>query len=161
MSEPTRNPAGPIEEDPYYIVAGSPRADERRRVLKHGDTFGVFDRYGDIRSDELGDEGLYHNGTRFLSLSLLALGKGRPLFLSSTIREDNDLLAVDLTNPDFAPGGEVLVPRGTLHIARSRLLWDGTCYERLVVKNYGLAPIEVSIGLRFAADFVDLFEVRG
>src|SRR5262245_108229 len=101
--------AAPGEEDPYYIVATSRQADERSRVLKHGDTFAVFDHYGDIRSHELGKEGLYHEGIGFLSRSLLMLGVSRPLFLSSTIREDNDLLAVDLTNPDIALAGDVVV----------------------------------------------------
>jgi len=31
------------------------------RVLKHGDTFALFDRHGDIRSFENGEEGLYHS----------------------------------------------------------------------------------------------------
>jgi hypothetical protein len=32
----------------YHILAASSRADERTRVLKHGDTFAVFDHYDDI-----------------------------------------------------------------------------------------------------------------
>ena len=44
----------PVEEiisvnDQYYILASSSMADNRTRVLKHGETFGVFDRYGDIQ----------------------------------------------------------------------------------------------------------------
>ena len=34
-------------EDRWYILATSPYGDDRTRVLKNGDTFGVFDRYGD------------------------------------------------------------------------------------------------------------------
>ena len=40
--------------------ARSSRADERTRVLKHGDTFGVFDRYGDVHPIGLGEQGLFH-----------------------------------------------------------------------------------------------------
>ena len=32
----------------YYIVTATDRRDERTRVLKHGDTFAVFDAFGDI-----------------------------------------------------------------------------------------------------------------
>src|SRR5437016_10042316 len=103
------------ERDPYYILAKSPPADMHSRVLKHGDTFAVFDRYGDVRPTGLKEEGLYHEGTRFLSCLLLGLEDERPLFLSSTVKEENDLLAVDLTNPDVSEGGWVVVPRGTLH----------------------------------------------
>lgn len=155
------NQSGPGEPTPYYILASSPQADERNRVLKHGDTFAVFDHLGDIKSEGLGEEGLYHEGTRFLSFSLLTLGRERPLFLSSTIKEDNDLLAVDLTNPDISSGGEIIVPRGTLHISRLKILWEAASYERLIVKNYGMAPVELSLAVHFAADFVDIFEVRG
>src|SRR2546423_229882 len=152
---------GPSEQDPYYILAAAPLADERSRVLKHGDTFAVFDHYGDIQPVGLCEQGLYHEGTRFLSCYLLSLGRDRPLFLSSTVKEDNDLLVVDLTNPDIAGTGEVAVRRGTLHFFRTKFLWQGACYERLRIKNYGLFPVEVAFSLHFEADFVDIFEVRG
>jgi len=35
----------------YHILAASSRADERTRVLRHGDTFAVLDHYGDIKPD--------------------------------------------------------------------------------------------------------------
>jgi glycogen debranching enzyme len=161
MSDDRDKARGPSDHDPYYILAAAPLADERSRVLKHGDTFAVFDHYGDIQPVGLCEQGLYHEGTRFLSSYLLGLGRDRPLFLSSTIKEENDLLAVDLTNPDIAGTGEVVVPRGTLHFFRTKFLWQGACYERLRIKNYGLFPVEVAFSLHFEADFVDIFEVRG
>ena len=96
----------------YYILATSPRADEQARVLKHADTFAVFDRSGDIQPAGMGEEGIYHDGTRFLSRFRLLVNDRRPLLLSSTVREDNLLLTVDLTNPDYRVNGElVLRPR--------------------------------------------------
>ncbi len=77
------------------------------RVLKQGETFAVFDRYGDIQALGLGEQGLYHEGTRFLSRFVLRVGRNRPLLLSSTVRDDNTLLTVDLTNPDFTIDGQV------------------------------------------------------
>jgi glycogen debranching enzyme len=150
-----------VVKDPFYILATSPLADDQDRVLKHGDTFAVFDHYGDIKPVGLGEEGLYHEGTRFLSCLLLKLGEDRPLFLSSTVKQDNALLAVDLTNPDVREGDKVLLPRGTLHLFRARFLWQGVCYERLRVRNYGQAPVEATLSLYFEADFADIFEVRG
>src|SRR5207245_8702407 len=85
--------------DEFYIRSSSPRVDARTRVLKQDDTFAVFDRFGDI--DTFGGElGLYYQDTRFLSRLTLRLGKDRPLLLSSTVREDNAVMAVDATNPD-------------------------------------------------------------
>ncbi len=150
-----------VVKDPFYILAPSPLADEHDRVLKQGETFAVFDHYGDITPRGLCEEGLYHEGTRFLSCLILQLGDDRPLFLSSTVKQDNGVLAVDLTNPDVRDGNRVVVPRGTLHLFRAKFLWDGVCYERLRLRNYGATPLEVVLRFHFAADFADIFEVRG
>ena len=147
--------------DQFYILSTSSMADDRTRVLKHDDTFVVFDRHGDIRPVGQGVQGLYHEGTRFLSRLELRLGKDRPMLLSSTVRDDNGLLAVDLTNPDSYAHGEVVVPRGMLHISRVMFLWQGTCFERLRLLNYSLVPLDLSFSLTFDADFADIFEVRG
>jgi glycogen debranching enzyme len=149
---------GPAGKDPYYILATSPLADEHGLVLKHGDTFAVFDHFGDIKPTGLGEAGLYHEGTRYLSCLLLGLGDARPMFLSSTVRQDNDLLTADLTNPDLAGAG---VPRGTVHLARTKFLWEGACYEQLRLKNFGAVPVALALVLHFEADFADIFEVRG
>ena len=145
----------------FYILATSALADDRTRVLKHADSFAIFDRYGDIQPVGLGEQGIYHEGTRFLSKLVLHIGTERPMLLSSTVREDNVLLAVDLSNPDIYLDGEAILQRGTLHIYRSKFLWENTCYERIRVRNYGLFPVESSLSLQFDSDFADIFEVRG
>ncbi len=147
--------------DEFYILATSSLADDRTRVLKQAETFGVFDRYGDIQPTGLGEQGLYHEGTRFLSRLEVRLEGQRPLLLSSTLREDNVLLTVDLTNADVSLDGEVVLLRDTLHMFRSKLLWQGSCYERFRFHNYAHHVVETSIAVRFAADFADIFEVRG
>ena len=73
----------------YYIQVTSAPLVETTRVLKHDDTFGVFDQFGDIDSIERIEEGVYNKGTRFLSSLKLKLLRGRPFLLSSTIRRDN------------------------------------------------------------------------
>lgn len=147
--------------DQFYVLATASRLEDRTFVLKQGDTFAIFDRYGDIRTDGLGEQGIYHEGTRFLSRLVLRLGKERPLLLSSSVKEDNTLVAVELTNPDVYVDGRVVLPRGTLHIRRSKFLWQAACYESFLILNYGLAPVEISLALQFDADFADIFEVRG
>jgi len=148
-------------DDPYYIAAPSPPAGERDRVLKHGDTFAVFDHHGDIRPVGMKEQGVFHEGTRFLSCLALRLGRGGPLFLSSTVNQENAILTVDLTNPDIRDGDRITVPRGILHLFRGVFLWRGACYQRLGLRNYGPVPIDVSFSIRFDADFADIFEVRG
>ena len=51
----------------FYIATESSPADDRTRVLKHGTSFAVFDRYGDIETVELKEQGIFCEGTRFLS----------------------------------------------------------------------------------------------
>ena len=73
-------PVAQADGSVFRILAASSLADERTRVLKHGDTFAVFDHYGDIKPEGLGEEGLFHDGTRFLSGLLLDLEGGAPSF---------------------------------------------------------------------------------
>jgi glycogen debranching enzyme len=147
--------------DRFYILSTSGRIDDRTRVLKQGDTFAVFDRFGDIDSLRQRELGIYHKDTRFLSRLALRLGNQRPSLLSSTIREDNALMAVDLTNFDVRQGDQVVIPRGTIHIFRSKILWEATCYDRLYIHNYGRSKVDLPIVVEFDADYADLFEVRG
>jgi glycogen debranching enzyme len=145
----------------YSIAATPSHVTEGTRVLKQGDTFVVFDRSGDINPVGSGGQGLYHDGTRFLSgLELLVNGR-QPLLLSSTVRQDNDVLTVDLTNPDMSAEADASFPSDALHIFRSSFLWQGTCYQRIRVSNYSLTSRRVTLSMRFTADFVDIFEVRG
>jgi glycogen debranching enzyme len=148
-------------EDSFYISAPESALEHVSRVLKDGESFAVFDRYGDIRSGGLCQEGFYHEGTRFLSDMIFTLGNARPFLLNSMVKEDNLLLVVNLTNPDLYRSGQLVLPRGTLYITRSILLHQAVCYEQLNVINYGLNPVDVSFSLEFAADYADLFEVRG
>jgi glycogen debranching enzyme len=161
-----RPPAGPAPQDPppvgpSHILAASSPADERTRVLKHGDTFAVFDHYGDVKPGGLGEAGLYHEGTRFLSCLVLELEGGRPFYLGSTVRDENDQLTVALTNPDLLRDGRVRVVLGTLRLALKKFLWQGACYQQLRVRNHGLEPVATSLTLHFAADYADIYEVRG
>jgi glycogen debranching enzyme len=77
------------------------------------------------------------------------------------VREDNDLLDIDLSNPDLTLATGEVLPHDLLHLYRSMFLWKGTCYERLRLVSYAPAPAELSVAIRFDTDFADIFEVRG
>jgi glycogen debranching enzyme len=145
-----------------YIRADSVRAVERLRVLKHDDTFGVFDSLGDILQVGLGSQGLFHNGTRYLSRLELRLDQVRPLLLSSTVNDANEILTVDLTNPEtLGPDKRLLQRSGLLHVMRVRFICGSACYERMTLTNYGTTTMKVSLSVLFGADYADIFEVRG
>jgi glycogen debranching enzyme len=71
------------------------------------------------------------------------------------------LFTVDLMNADVWHSNEVIIPRGSVHLQRSKVLWQATCFERLRAVNYSHAAIDVVFSVQFGADFADLFEVRG
>ncbi len=145
---------------PYYIPATAP-ATRPRRALKHGDTFVVVDSHGDIGASSGGTDGLFHCDTRFLSYLELRLNNVQPLLLGSNVRDDNTLLAVDLTNPDLYVGEHLALQKDLVHVARTIFLWRDTAYQRLAVRNHGQETVEIALSLRFGSDFADLFEVRG
>jgi len=152
-------------KDQYYVLATSALADDRTRVLKYGDTFAVLNRYGDIEPLGQGQFGLFHSETRHLSRMTMQLNQQTPMLLSSTIRDDNAFLAVDMTNFDTSVANGVKIenglPRETVHLFRSKFLDKASCYEQIRLINYGLQPLQVSLSFQFEADFADIFEVRG
>ncbi|MDP9338043.1 MAG: amylo-alpha-1,6-glucosidase, partial [Acidobacteriota bacterium] len=152
-------------KDQYYVLATSALADDRTRVLKYGDTFAVLNRYGDIEPLGQGQFGLFHSETRHLSRMTMQLNQQTPMLLSSTIRDDNAFLAVDMTNFDTSNSNGVKIenglPRETVHLFRSKFLAKASCYEQIRLINYGLQPLRVSLSFQFEADFSDIFEVRG
>jgi glycogen debranching enzyme len=148
-------------ENQYYILASSAFADQKTFVLKEGDTFSLFDRHGDIHQVGTGSQGIYHNGTRYLSQIELSINGHKPLLLSASPREDNQLLIVDLTNPDIRLDSEDIVQRGTIHIMRSKFLWRSVYHEKIHLRNFGLEAVTFQVELQFDADFSDIFEVRG
>jgi glycogen debranching enzyme len=148
-------------DDPYGIRAAREALDDRTLVLKHGDTFAIFDCYGDMGVGGAREHGLYHAGTRFLSTARLTLGGARPVLLSATVLEDNSATRIDLTNADLTDTDGRVLPQGALHLGRRAWLADGACHEVLELTSYAARPVTVTLALDYAADFADIFEVRG
>jgi len=148
-------------DDQFSIVTHARRPASPLRVLKCNDTFAVFDQSGDMTADDAGEEGLYYRGTRHLSRLACLLGRNRPLLLSSNISDDNVLFAADCTNVDLRRGDRIILPHGEIHLFRSRVLGDGLCIDKLRICSHSTRTIEAPFSIRFAADFADVFEVRG
>ncbi|PLQ00329.1 amylo-alpha-1,6-glucosidase [Cupriavidus pauculus] len=146
----------------FYIPTAASLQERRPRTLKHADTFGLFDHNGDAMGALGGPEGLYHFDTRHLSFLRLTIDGAQPMLLSSTLSDDNAALNCDLTNPDlFDEEGHLRLERDLIHLRRTRFLWNCTCFERLIVRSFDDVARTVRLEIAFAADFVDLFEVRG
>jgi glycogen debranching enzyme len=127
-------------------------------VLKEGDSFVVADGFGNIVGE---DDGLFRNDTRVLSRFRLALAGQAPSLLSAAVSEDNVVFTSHMTNQPLPPLGGSATPEGVIHISRSRFLWGKHLLERLAFVNYGRSASVLPLRLEFAADFRDMFEVRG
>ncbi len=147
----------PEPEDPYSIRASIPALIHQRVSIKHGDAFVVADRRGDLPAGG-GETGFYRAGTRHLSALELRVDGKKPVLLSSSLSDDDVLLMSMATNPDAGSDG---LPTHSLLFARELTLKDGRLFERIEVRSFHGAEIALPVELHFAADFRDVFEVRG
>jgi glycogen debranching enzyme len=148
-------------DDQFYVLATSSLTEEKTYTLKHNDSFGIFNKYGDIIPFESSVQGLFYEGTRYLSNLQLKIENQKPLYLSSDLREGNELFSIDLTNPDIVKNNKLILEKGLIHIMRKKVLWDGVFYEQINFYNYALSSIEFKVEIIFDASFDDIFEIRG
>jgi len=155
----TASPPEAAQEDAFYIPATGPT--RLTRTLKCGDSFAVFDSHGDIGATSGGPDGLFHTDTRYLSRFELRINGVPPLLLGSSVRDDNSVLGVDLTNPDIYAGKTLVLEKDMLHVVRTTFLWDSAAYQRLGIANHADRAVKIELSLIFGNDFADIFEVRG
>jgi glycogen debranching enzyme len=148
-------------EVPHQVVTADVPSAERPHSLRQDDCFGLYNEIGDIDAEERTEAGLYRAGVRHLSRFTLTVAGLRPLLLGAIPRDDNVLLSVNLTNPDVrGEAGRIVLPRGTLHITRSRFIWAGVFHEMIRVRNFALSTIAVELVVRFGCDFENIIDVR-
>ena len=126
--------------------------------LKDGNVFLVADPQGDIAG---GADGLFDHDTRILSRFLFLVGDARPSPLSHALSKDNAVFTAHATNRSLPPIGERTTPRGVIYIERKRVLFEQRMYERIRCTNFGLDEVMLPLAFEYAADFSDMFEVRG
>ena len=136
-------------------------ADVASKVLavKEGETFLYSDVEGNLDDHKEYGLGLYHRDTRFLSHFIMKLSGRDPILLSSSA-ERGYMSYIDLTNPELYSDGHVSAGPQTLNIRRVRAI-NGRVFERIRIKNYNAHPVQLSVQFSVAADFADIFEVRG
>ena len=125
----------------------SPTGDARRRPRRACSSTAtpsrVFDQLRRHRAGRAGEQGLFHDGTRFLSRSSCCSARRRPLLLSSTVSEDNVLLTVDLTNPDMRATAASRAAARRPALFRARVLWRRRLLRAAArLATYGLQPVD-------------------
>jgi glycogen debranching enzyme len=153
---------GPASD--FHIQAAPEAAALPKLVLKHGEAFLVADRRGDFPAHFEGELGFYRAGTRHLRWLELRLDGARPLLLGAEVGTDNDQILVTLTNADLhgdPPAPTPAVPRNTIHLERRLVLYDPHLLQTVRVTSFHDRPCQLTLEVMFAADFRDVFEVRG
>ncbi|MDE2488522.1 MAG: amylo-alpha-1,6-glucosidase [Alphaproteobacteria bacterium] len=135
-----------------------PRLPAKLHALKDRDTFVVADSLGDMIGMA---DGLFDDDTRILSRWRLKLGAHDPTLLSGSVSQDNVFFTSHLVNGALVTPGGPVGPPGVLHLERKRFLWEERLYERVVIMNYSKTVVILPLAFEFAADFRDMFEVRG
>jgi glycogen debranching enzyme len=129
-------------------------------VLKRGNLFLVANRLGDVSPSGARDLGLFLTDTRHLSAWRLDVQGGPPLCLSSQVSADY-VAQIDFTVTSLHFGGLLgREPVNFVHLRRDQLI-DDVFLDRLVFTNFLGRPIDWWIELSWAADFADVFEIRG
>jgi glycogen debranching enzyme len=127
-------------------------------VAKQGGLFLISADSGDV--EEHTDQGLYFHDMRFLSACTLRLDGQVPVVLLADATEGNRVL-FELTNLDLRDAqGDVRLPKEMLVLRRDRTLADAFT-ETISIQNYARQPAEFELELRYAADFADMFVIRG
>ena len=139
-----------------YVMGGG-RAS--RLAIKEGDLFLYTNELGQVPGTENSVLGLYYRDTRHLSRYELTIAGRQPVLLSASADRGYSA-TVELTNLEARTGDGHTLPQASVHVRRTRFVSD-RLYELLSVRNYHQREVELVIDLHFAADFADLFEVRG
>ncbi len=105
--------------------------------------------------------GSFCRDTRVLSRLVFLVGERHPSRLSSTLSKDNAVFTFHGSNRALPPVNGRGTPRGAIHIERRRALQGERLYERIRCSNFGLDQVMLPLAFEYAADFRDMFEVRG
>jgi glycogen debranching enzyme len=154
-----------LEETPCPFV--EPRiayqTNEARKAaltLIDGKTFVSGVESGDISPPGAPDVGFFHADTRFLSQLELKIGGYRTVVLSSN-SERSFASQIELTTGTATLRETIDLPENTIHIRRDQLLSGNRFYDHFSFDNFNLKSVEFTVEITYAADFMDVFQVRG
>lgn len=128
-------------------------------VIRERDLFLLTDPRGEVPQSNSDGYGLYYEDTRYLSAYEFSFSSEKPLVLLSTAEPGYSSEHV-LTNRSMLDAEGTYVPRGTIEVRRQRVVQD-VLEETVRVTNFNAFPVALDLVFRFAADFADIFEVRG
>ena len=146
----------------FFIRVTASLQERRPRTMKHSDTFAVFDHNGDALAGSGSPEGIYHRDTRYLShLYMTVDGHGPPFAQLHHPRRQRGLDLRSHQSRDRRPRGRAADRPGPRPHPPQPAFSNARAFERLAISNYDTQARHLSLSITFAADFADIFEVRG
>ena len=128
-------------------------------VIRERDLFLLTDKAGEVPAGNINGYGLYFADTRYLSTFEFSLAEKKSMGLLSTAELGYSSEHV-LTNYAMTDLDGRKVPRATVQVHRTRVVEDAL-EETLRLDNFNNFPVHLDLRFRFAADFEDIFIVRG
>lgn len=128
-------------------------------IVKSGGIFGLSAENGDIDAQINKAYGIYFHDTRFLSRATFRL-EGQPLSILLATDHQGDRSITEMTNPEITLPDGTELPKETISVRRERRLTD-RLEESIAIKNFSSDALELTASLAFAADFENMFVVRG
>lgn len=145
---------GPAEAEPMAIE------DIRATlVIRQNGAFLLTDTRGEVPRGNNSGLGLYRDDTRHLSGYSFSFSDAAPILLLSTAALGFAAEQV-LTNPAMQSRDGQRLRRESVEVRRQRALGE-RLEEQLQVTSYHEHPIVLDFRYGFAADFADIFEIRG
>ena len=114
---------------------------------------------GDVPLDDNSGYGLYFNDCRFLSGYVLKIMDMSPTQILSNDERGYQSLVV-ITNPEFQDCKGTTIEKETILISRSTVI-PGCILEHITVENFNSSSVTLNLTMEFAADFNDIFTIRG
>lgn len=145
--------------DPY-VLRGAASTTVEKIALKQGEAFMVTDSRGDMPISEQ-ETGLFWHGTRFLRVCDLFVDGLPMVALSHSISDEEGACQIDLTNPFLPIAQEQGLYQGVIHLRRHIELHSHQLIQTFLVTSFEPSTVDLRLGLKTGADFLDIFEVRG
>ena len=153
-AELDRGPIRPAEAEPLAIE------DIRDAlVIRENGMFLLMDKNGNVPRVNRSGFGLYHGDTRFLSRYEFSFSQTQPVMLLSTAALGFACEQVSTNATMETLNGESL-RRESIQVRRQRILGQGL-EERVRITSFHDRPVVLELRYSFAADFADIFEIRG
>lgn len=151
-----------MAKEPARLPEAEPMAIQDIRdalVIRERDMFLLTLPSGEAPAGNANGLGLYHADTRYLSAYEFSFSATRPMVLLSTaeLGFSSEHVLTNFLMPD-ANGTEV--PANSIGVHRTRVLED-VLEETVSVTNYNTFPVVLELVFRLAADFADIFSIRG